>query len=116
MKISTGLVVLLLLVACSSVFAQKNRVIRGTVSGADNKQPLERVVIIEKGTQNHVFTDAKGSYEITLSGDNATLVFSYVSYTTQELAVGNQTTMDVVLPQRDLNEVVVTAFGVKKEK
>jgi len=116
MKIPTWLVVMLLLVTCSSVFAQKNKVIRGTVSGADNMQPLERVVIIEKGTPNHAFTDASGNYEITLSGDNATLVFSYVSYTTQQLSVGDRTTLNVIMPRRDLNEVVVTAFGVKKEK
>lgn len=118
MKISTGLVVMLLFVTCSTVFAQKGRVIRGVVSAADNKQPLERVVIIEKNTQNHVFTGVSGDYSITLSGENATLVFSYVGYATQQLPVGEQTTLNVVMlsSQKDLNEVVVTAFGVKKEK
>jgi TonB-linked SusC/RagA family outer membrane protein len=117
MKISTKLVVMLLLVPCSSVFAQKGSVIHGAVSAADNKQPLERVVIIEKGTQNHAFTAATGDYSITLTGQNATLIFSYVGYITQELPVGEKTTVDVVMAsQKDLNEVVVTAFGVKKEK
>ena len=117
MKISTKLVVMLLLVPCSSVFAQKGRVIQGTVSATDNTQPLERVVIIEKGTQNHAFTTATGNYSITLSAENATLVFSYVGYITQEIPVGEKTTVDARMSsQKDLNEVVVTAFGVKKEK
>src|SRR3954469_5214229 len=118
MKISTGLVVMLLLVTCTTVFAQKGSVIRGVVSASDTKQPLERVVIIEKNTQNHVFSGAAGDYSITLSGDNATLVFSYVGYNTQQVAAGSQTTLDVVLTssQKDLSEVVVTAFGIRKEK
>jgi TonB-linked SusC/RagA family outer membrane protein len=116
MKISPWLVVMLLLVTGSSVLAQKGRVVYGTVSGADNKQPLERVVIVENGTTNHVFTSATGNYEITLSRDNTTLAFSYVGYITQQVSPGDKTTLDIVLLQNNLNEVVVTAFGVKKEK
>lgn len=118
MKISTGLVVILLLVACSTVFAQKGRVVRGAVSGGDTKQPLERVAVLEKGTQNYAFSDASGNYTITLTGENASLIFSYVGYTTRTLPVGEQRTLNVIMESslRDLNEVVVTAFGVKKEK
>lgn len=118
MKVSTGLALILLLAVCSTAFAQKGKTLRGHVVGGDTQQPLERVVIIEKGTQNHVFTAATGDYTITLSGDNATLIFSYVSYTTQELPVGTGDVLNVTMQssRKDLNEVVVTAFGVKKEK
>jgi TonB-linked SusC/RagA family outer membrane protein len=118
MKVSTRLVLILLLATCSTAFAQKGKVVQGQVIAADNKQPLERVVVVEQGTQNHVFTTATGNYAITLNGDNATLVFSYVGYTTQQLSAGNGGTLDVTLTSslKDLNEVVVTAFGVKKEK
>jgi TonB-linked SusC/RagA family outer membrane protein len=118
MKVSTRLVLILLLATCSTAFAQKGKVVQGQVIAADNKQPLERVVVVEKGTQNHVFTTATGNYAITLNGENATLVFSYVGYTTLQLPVGNGGTLDVTLTSslKDLNEVVVTAFGVKKEK
>jgi TonB-linked SusC/RagA family outer membrane protein len=118
MKVSTGLVLVMLLAACSTAFAQKGKTVRGQVVAGDNRQPLERVVIVEKGTQNHVFTGTAGDYSITLTADNATLVFSYVGYTTQQLDVGTQETLNVIMQssQKDLNEVVVTAFGIKKEK
>ncbi|MVT11316.1 SusC/RagA family TonB-linked outer membrane protein [Chitinophaga tropicalis] len=118
MKITTGLVLILLLAACPTVFAQKGRVVHGQVSGGDTRQPLERVAVLEKGTRNHVFTSASGDYSITLTGENATLVFAYVGYATQQLPVGEQTTLNVTMQSslKDLNEVVVTAFGVKKER
>lgn len=118
MKVSTGLALIMLLAVCSTAFAQKGKTLRGQVVGGDTQQPLERVVIIEKGTQNHVFTAATGDYTITLTGDNATLIFSYVGYTTQQLPVGTGDALNVTMQssQKDLNEVVVTAFGVKKEK
>ncbi|HJT74637.1 MAG TPA: carboxypeptidase-like regulatory domain-containing protein, partial [Chitinophaga sp.] len=97
MKITTGLVLILLLAACPTVFAQKGKVVHGQVSGGDNRQPLERVAVLEKGTQNHVFTSASGDYSITLTGENATLVFAYVGYATQQLPVGEQTTLNVTM-------------------
>ncbi|PSL20868.1 SusC/RagA family TonB-linked outer membrane protein [Chitinophaga ginsengisoli] len=118
MKISTGLTLVMLLALCSAAFAQKGRLVRGQVVAGDNRQALERVAVLEKGTQNHVFTGASGEYAITLTGDNATLIFSYVGYATQQLVVGNGETLNVTMQssQKDLSEVVVTAFGVKKEK
>jgi TonB-linked SusC/RagA family outer membrane protein len=118
MKLSTGLALIILLAVCSTAFAQKGKTLRGQVVGGDTHQPLERVVVIEKGTQNHVFTGTTGDYVITLTGDNATLVFSYVGYTTQQLPAGTGDLLNVTMQssQKDLNEIVVTALGVKKEK
>ncbi|SFM96782.1 TonB-linked outer membrane protein, SusC/RagA family [Chitinophaga sp. YR627] len=118
MKIATGLMLIVLLAVCATTFAQKGRTLRGQVVAGDTQQPLERVVIVEKGSQNHVFTGPTGDYSITLTGDNATLIFSYVGYATQQLPVGTGDVLNVTLQasQKDLNEVVVTAFGVKKEK
>jgi len=118
MKFFTGLALVMLLATCSAAFAQKGRTVRGQVVAGENRQALERVVVLEKGTQNHVFTGAAGDYAITLTGDNATLVFSYVGYATQQLPAGNGETLNVTMQSslKDLGEVVVTAFGVKKEK
>ncbi|PWV56064.1 SusC/RagA family TonB-linked outer membrane protein [Chitinophaga sp. S165] len=118
MKFFTGLTLAMLLAVCSPAFAQKGKVVRGQVVAGENGQALERVAVLEKGTQNHVYTGATGNYAITLSGDNATLIFSYVGYGTQQLPVGSGETLNVTMQssQKDLSEVVVTAFGVKKEK
>jgi len=118
MQLLSWLMLASLLSITSISLAQQGKSVHGTVTAGDNKQPLERVVIIEKSTQNHAYTDASGTYSITLKNDNATLIFSYVGYSTQEIPVGAQSVVDVVMQpsQKDLSEVVVTAFGVKKEK
>lgn len=118
MKLFTGLALVMLLAACSTAFAQKGKIVRGRVVAGENGQPLERVAVLEKGTQNHVFTGAAGDYSITLTGDKATLIFSYVGYNTQQVPASPGNTLDITMQssQKDLSEVVVTAFGVKKEK
>ena len=95
----------------------QRQTITGTVSASDTKQPLEKVVVQEKGTKNSVLTNQSGSYSITLQKNNATLVFSYVGYADKEVSVAGSQTVDAVLDPADvtLNEVVVTALGIKRE-
>lgn len=85
-----------------------------TVSGnvSDDVGPLPGVNIVEKGTTNGVTTDFDGNYTITVSSD-ATLVFSYIGYKTQEIPVGGQSTINVTLEEDSakLDEVVVVGFG-----
>ena len=63
-------------------------------------------------------TDANGNYTITVPGPEAVLVFSFISYTTQNVTVGNQTTIDVVLAPAatSLTEVVVVGYGTQKKR
>src|SRR4051794_3655508 len=100
-----------------SLFAQKGKTITGTTKSSDANQPLEKVSITEKGTNNVVVSDVNGRYSIVLSTDNAVLVFSFVGFTTQEVPVGNNSTIDLSLAtaQTNLSEVVVTALGIKRE-
>ncbi|HEY6976647.1 MAG TPA: SusC/RagA family TonB-linked outer membrane protein, partial [Chitinophagaceae bacterium] len=93
------------------------KTITGTIKSADANQPLEKVSITEKGTNNVVVSDVSGRYSIVLRTDNAVLVFSFVGFTTQEITVGNNSTIDLSLAtsQTNLNEVVVTALGIKRE-
>lgn len=67
---------------------------------------------MEKGTSNGTTTDSDGRYSINV-GDNATLVFSFVGYATQEVAVGGQTSVDISLQSdvTSLSEVVVIGYG-----
>ncbi|WP_394975472.1 SusC/RagA family TonB-linked outer membrane protein [uncultured Croceitalea sp.] len=102
------LLVLLVFIYANMAFAQQT--VTGTVSAFDG--PLPGVNIIEKGTTNGVTTDFDGNFTITV-GDDATLVFSYIGFKTQELAVAGQTTLNVLLEEDSalLDEVVVVGFG-----
>jgi hypothetical protein len=72
---------------------------------------------VVKGSSAGTITDVSGRYSISV-GDNATLVYSFVGLTTQEIAVNNQSTIDVALAAdvRHLGEVVVTALGIEREQ
>lgn len=97
-------------------FAQTGKEITGRVL-SETGQPLQTVTVSEKGTSNAVISDEKGDYLIKLQNNNATLVFSYVGYTSKEVAVGNSSVINVTLnaTESDLTGVVVTALGIKRE-
>src|SRR5687767_15048573 len=109
-------VVLLLVCLSGTVWAQ-NRTITGKVTSSDDGSALPGVNILEKGTTNGTVTDANGAYSINV-GSDATLVFSFVGYLSQEVQAGAQTTLDIIL-QTDvatLNEVVVIGYGEVQKK
>jgi TonB-linked SusC/RagA family outer membrane protein len=89
--------------------------VTGTISD-DSGELLAGVTIAVKGTNTGVVSGADGNYSITVPGRNAVLVFSYVGYTQQEIAVGSQTVINVQLKSdTELEEVVVTGLGITKE-
>jgi len=85
-----------------------------TISGVitDGSEALPGVNIVEKGTSNGVTTDFNGNYEITVGAD-AILVFSYIGFNTQEVAVAEQSTLDISLEEdaQQLDNVVVKGFA-----
>ncbi len=98
-----------------SVLAQT---ITGRVTSADDNQPLPGVSILIKGTTTGTTTRADGTYTLNLNNiAGATLTFSFIGYQTQDMAVGNRTTINVSMAvgTSTLNEVVVTALGIKKD-
>ncbi len=99
-----------------SLWAQQQAV-SGTVTDGTSGSPLPGVTIVEKGTSNGTTTDFDGKYSLSVP-QTATLVFSYVGYTSIEKAVSGQTTIDVELSEsaEALNEVVVTSLGITREK
>ncbi|MEO0732003.1 MAG: TonB-dependent receptor [Bacteroidota bacterium] len=103
----------LLLLLCSS-FGATAQQISGVVSDEDSGEPLIGVNVIVKGTSSGTTTDLDGTYRLAASPD-ATLIFSYTGYTSQEIVVGNQTTINIVLgsDSETLNEVVVVGYGKK---
>jgi TonB-linked SusC/RagA family outer membrane protein len=81
-------------------------------------QPLPGVNIIVKDSQKGTSSDAKGEFSISVDASETILVFSFIGYRTQEVNVGNRQVVTVTLEEDTnvLNEVVVTALGISREK
>ena len=97
----------------STVAYAQDRTVSGKVTGSDDGLPLPQVTILLKGTTNGVPTNVDGEYRITVPADGATLVFRYLGYVTQEIAVGDQTVINVQLvpDATSLGEVVITGVA-----
>ena len=96
---------------------QQQVTLTGTVTDKDNN-PLPGVTVLVKGTQLGSLTNASGVYTLSNVPSNATLVFSFVGMTTQEIAVSGQTRVNIVLQEETfgLDEVVVIGYGVQKKE
>jgi TonB-linked SusC/RagA family outer membrane protein len=94
------------------------RTVTGTVTGEDDGTPIPGVNVIVKGTAAGTVTDIDGKYQIGVPEDGGILVFSFIGLATEEVVVGNQSTIDMVMTAdiKQLTEVVVTALGVSREK
>ena len=93
-------------------FAQQ--VIQGTISDANG--PLPGANVLEQGTENGVSTDFDGNFTITVNDENSVIEVSYTGFVSQEVTVGNQSSIDIFLEEDSqmLQEVVVTALGFTK--
>ena len=95
---------------------QATKKITGTV--VDASGPVIGASVVEKGKSgNGVITDFDGNFSLTVS-PGATLVISYIGYETQEVKVGNQSTLNITLQEDNaqLEEVVVVGYGTMKKK
>ncbi|GAB2775596.1 TonB-dependent receptor [Rhabdobacter roseus] len=99
------------------LLALPDRVLTGQVRSADDNQPLPGVSILIKGTTQGTASDAEGRYRLSIPDQGTLLVFSYVGYESQEVAVSTQSTLDVVLQSdtKALSEVVVVGYGTVKK-
>lgn len=90
--------------------------VTGTITDEDGI-PLAGATVLEVGTTNGVSADFDGNYSIIPTGDSPVLEFSYVGYATQTTPVNSQTTINVTMAEdaNELDEVVVTALGIKKD-
>ncbi|MEJ0106771.1 MAG: TonB-dependent receptor plug domain-containing protein [Bacteroidota bacterium] len=104
---------LLLFTVSYVVLAQ--RAISGKILAGDNKQPLAGATITNKKSKTQAISDGEGNFSI-LAGDNDVLVISNVGYADKEVKAGNASSViELDIVQTNLNEVVVTATGIKKE-
>lgn len=100
----------------SLVFGQQREISGTVVSNADGLV-IPGVNVIEKGTTNGTSTDFDGNYSITVSDDNAILVFSFIGFLSKELAITANGQVNVRLEEdiSSLDEVVVVGYGTSKK-
>lgn len=99
---------------CLPVLAQ-DVTVTGRVTSSEDGTPLPGVSVQLKGTTRGSTTDAEGNYRLS-APSTGRLVFSYIGFSSQEVAIGNQTTIQVALAPdaANLDEVIVTTFGTAK--
>ncbi|GAB3951190.1 TonB-dependent receptor [Spirosoma harenae] len=107
---------LISLFASTAAFAQQTRV-SGKVIDAQGIG-LPGVSIVVKGTTTGTVSSADGGYNLNVPSKTATLVFSYIGFTTQEIPLNNRTEINLTLASDDkmLNEVVVVGYGEQKKE
>lgn len=96
----------------------QSRTVTGKVTSLGDGMDIPGVNVVLKGTQTGTSTNANGRFSIEVNGNNAVLIFSFVGYEAQEVAVGSRSIVDVALAldAANLKEVVVTALGIKREE
>ncbi|WP_026350270.1 SusC/RagA family TonB-linked outer membrane protein [Dyadobacter beijingensis] len=107
------------LLAIPAFAAKLDKTIKGKVTSKIDGAALPGVSIIVKGTQVGTSSDAEGAFSINVNeSTRPVLVFSYIGHETQEVTVGNESVINVVLAEgaETLNETVVTALGLSREK
>lgn len=109
---------LLLVLVCSITISQaQERTVTGTVTDANDGMGIPGVSIVVKGTTVGTSTDIDGKFTISASSSSS-LIFSFIGYKSQEIVVGNQTQVNVVLSAdvENLSEVMVIGYGqVRKD-
>ena len=110
--------VVLIFILCMIVqltMAQK-RSVSGVIREKSTNETLPGVSVLEKGTKNGTITNVDGKYEISVN-EGATLVVSYIGLKTQEVKVGNTSTINVNLESsvEQVDEVVVVGYGQQKK-
>ncbi|MCG6188062.1 SusC/RagA family TonB-linked outer membrane protein [Maribellus maritimus] len=97
--------------------ARQNMTVTGTVTSAGDGLALPGLSILQQGTNNGTVTDIDGKYSIEVP-QNSTLVFSFIGFRTQEIDVQGRNTINVSMEENieSLDEVVVTALGIKREE
>jgi TonB-linked SusC/RagA family outer membrane protein len=108
--------VFLLFVGIQGALAQT--VVKGTVTDSKDGTPLPGVSIVVKGTLTGTITDVDGKYALSVPAGYNDLIISFVGMLTKEVKIDNKSTIDVKLDEDvvGLDEVIVTALGVSREK
>jgi TonB-linked SusC/RagA family outer membrane protein len=118
MRKITILLTFLFFIGTIGAFAQEARTVSGKVTSSEDGSGIPGVSVFVKGTTIGTVTDLDGNFSLDIEPTHKTLVFQYVGMETQELEIGQLSSFNVVLsPDAILmEEVVVTALGISREK
>lgn len=110
------LLVLCLLYLCGAQALAQQQAVQGKVI-SEAGESLPGVTVLLKGTALGTTTDAQGGFTIQAAAPTDMLVFSFIGFQKKEVTIGNRTSLQVKLTPdvKALNEVVVTALGIKRE-
>jgi TonB-linked SusC/RagA family outer membrane protein len=105
-----------MLFAFAQVWAQE-RTVSGTVVSEEG-EPLPGVNVLLKGTSIGTVTNLDGNYSLNVPADGGTLLFTFIGLQSREIQIGNRSVIDVVMLEdvTQLNEVVVTAMNISRQK
>lgn len=121
MRISTGcrlLLTMFLSVAMSTLLYAQERTVTGKVTDLDTGEDLPGVNILVKGTTQGTVTDVEGNYRLSVPSNAEALIFSSIGYASEEVAIGNQSTINLAMGAdiQALSEIVVTGYSSEERK
>jgi TonB-linked SusC/RagA family outer membrane protein len=109
-------------VVLASVFAsgaiqQQQITVTGKITSSDDGTPLPGVSVVLKGTSRGTTSDANGDYALEVADGTAVLIFSFIGYEPQEIAIDSRTQINVsmVVDIRQLDEVVIIGYGTQEK-
>ncbi len=107
---------LLCLFAGINIAMAQTRRITGTVISAEDNEPIIGASVVIKGTQNGTVTDIDGKYSLSVSPNEKTLIVSYLGLKPQEVSIKDGQQIYLEPDAQNIDEVVVTAMGLNREK
>lgn len=107
---------MLCLVTSMNIVLAQNRKITGTVISAEDNEPVIGAAVVVRGTQIGMVTDVDGVFTLEVPSSAKTLVISYLGMKTQEVAIKDGLKIILESDSQSLDEVVVTAMGISREK
>lgn len=116
--ITLFLLVILLQLSVHTLWAQSGGKVQGKVQAEDTGDPLPGVSVLVKGTTKGATTNAEGVFTIDVPSTDAVLVFSFIGYTSEEVVVGQRTSLTITMvpDMKSLSEVVVVGYGETKKE
>jgi TonB-linked SusC/RagA family outer membrane protein len=116
-RVKNAVLFMLLFIGIHTIALAQSVTVKGKVTNEKN-EAVPNITVLVKGTKTGATTDENGTYLINVPSSNSTLVFSSIGYQSQEVAVGNQSTINVVLKAAEagqLDAVVVVGYGTQKK-
>ncbi len=107
---------MLCLITSMNIVLAQNRKITGTVISAEDNEPVIGAAVVVRGTQIGIVTDVDGAFALEVPSSAKTLVISYLGMKTQEVAIKDGLKIILESDSQSLDEVVVTAMGLNREK